>query len=311
METKLTKYQGKVRDVYSVGHKIVMVATDRISCFDVILPRTIPHKGQVLNQIAAHFLNATRSVVPNWLKYCPDPCVSVGENCTPFKVEMVIRGYMVGHAWREYNKGKMMLCGVELPEDMNRYEKFPTPIITPTTKADQGQHDEDISATEIVEQGLVSWGDYAVLQRYTYDLFRKGQEMAAERGLILVDTKFEFGKTHKGDIVVIDEILTPDSSRYFLKDDYEQAMKEGRAPKQLSKEFVRQWLLDQGFDGQGSATPPEMSDDFVASVSQRYVDLYETITGKTFVTADSDTRTLDAVLSCVSHSETVVLDGCV
>lgn len=276
-------YRGKVRDVYTIGDKyLVMLASDRISAFDVVLPRGIPYKGQVLNQTAAHFLQATSDLVPNWLLATPDPNVSLGLKCTPFKVEMVIRGYLAGHAAREYKAGKRMLCGVHLPEGLKENDKLPEPIITPTTKASEG-HDEDISREEILNQGIVSEQDYTILEEYTRKLFAKGTEMAAERGLILVDTKYEFGKDADGKIRLIDEIHTPDSSRYFYAEGYEQRQQSGEAQKQLSKEFVRQWLIANGFQGQVGQVVPTMTDEFLTDVSLRYRELYEQISGKAFV----------------------------
>lgn len=278
-------YHGKVRDVYTVGDKLVMVATDRISAFDHILPRAIPYKGQVLNQLAVHFLDATRDIVPNWLTASPDPNVSVGQAAVPFKVEMVIRGYLTGHALREYKAGKRILCGVSLPEGMKPNQAFGQPIITPTTKASEG-HDEDISKEDILAQGIVSPEDYAILEKYTRALFQRGTEMAKERGLILVDTKYEFGKSGD-DIILIDEIHTPDSSRYFLAEDYERDFEKGLPIKQLSKEFVREWLIEHGFQGKEGQKMPDMPDDFVWQISERYIDLYEKVTGKKFVKADT------------------------
>ncbi|RMG80275.1 MAG: phosphoribosylaminoimidazolesuccinocarboxamide synthase, partial [Bacteroidetes bacterium] len=280
-------YQGKVRDVYTINHDLlVMIATDRISAFDVILPKGIPYKGQVLNQIAAKFLKATEDIVPNWLEATPDPNVSVGRKCTPFKVEMVIRGYLAGHAWREYKQGKRVLCGVELPEGMKENDKFPSPIITPATKAEEG-HDEDISKEEIIAQGIVSQEDYELLEKYTYHLFERGTQMAAERGLILVDTKYEFGKDSEGNIRLIDEIHTPDSSRYFYAEGYEERQAKGEKQKQLSKEFVREWLMENGFQGKEGQQIPEMPEAFVNSVSERYIELYEKLTGESFQKTDT------------------------
>jgi phosphoribosylaminoimidazole-succinocarboxamide synthase len=280
-QTKL--YKGKVRDVYTINKDtLIMIATDRISAFDHVLPKGIPFKGQVLNQIASKFLKATTDIVPNWLEATPDPSVSIGKRCEPFKVEMVIRGYLTGHAWREYRDGKRMLCGVSMPDGMKENDKFPMPILTPTTKADVG-HDEDISREEILAQGLVSEQDYLQLENYTKALFARGTEMAAERGLILVDTKYEFGTDNGGVITLIDEIHTPDSSRYFYKDGYQQSQDRGEKQKQLSKEFVRQWLIENGFHGKEGQSIPFMSDEFVASVSERYIELFEHITGEKFV----------------------------
>lgn len=278
-------YHGKVRDVYSVGDDLlVMVATDRISAFDVILPKGIPFKGQVLNQIAATFLDATSDIVPNWKLATPDPMVTVGLKCEGFRVEMIIRGYLTGSAWREYQNGCRELCGVKLPEGMKENQKFPTPIITPTTKADAG-HDENISKEEIIAQGLVSKEDYELMEKYTYALFARGTEMAAEKGLILVDTKYEFGKKD-GKVYLIDEIHTPDSSRYFYADGYQEKFEKGEPQKQLSKEFVRQWLIDHNFMGKEGQQVPEMTDEYVNSVSDRYIELYEHIVGQKFNKAD-------------------------
>ena len=274
-------YHGKVRDVYDINDDImVMVATDRISAFDVILPKGIPFKGQVLNQIAAKFLEATADIVPNWKLATPDPMVTVGLKCEGFRVEMIIRGYLTGSAWREYKAGCRNLCGVPLPEGMRENEKFPTPIITPTTKAEAG-HDENISREEIIAQGIVSKEDYEQMEKYTRALFQRGTEIAAQRGLILVDTKYEFGK-RDGKVYLIDEIHTPDSSRYFYSEGYEERFAKGEPQRQLSKEFVRQWLIDHGFMGQAGQQVPEMTDEFVASVTDRYIELYEQIVGEKF-----------------------------
>ncbi len=295
-------YHGKVRDVYNINDDImVMVATDRISAFDVVLPKGIPYKGQVLNQIAATFLDASKDIVPNWKLATPDPMVTVGLKCEGFRVEMIIRGYLTGSAWREYKAGRRVLCGVTLPEGMKENEKFPHPIITPTTKADEG-HDENISKEEIIEQGLVSREDYEKMEEYTYALFDLGTEMAAEKGLILVDTKYEFGK-RDGQVYLIDEIHTPDSSRYFYADGYEEKFMKGEPQRQLSKEFVRQWLIDHNFMNQPGQTMPELPDDFIRSVSDRYIELYEHIVGKKFEKAE-DTEDLAAriernVLACL------------
>ena len=277
-------YRGKVREVYTLENDImVMVATDRLSAFDVVMPKGIPYKGQILNQIATQMLKETSDIVPNWFIASPDPNVSIGKACTPFKVEMVIRAYLVGHAAREYHSGKRELCGVPLKEGMIENEKFDHPIITPATKAEKGDHDEDISKEEILNQGIVSASDYAILEKYTYALFERGTEIAAKQGLLLVDTKYEFGKTKDGEIVLIDEVHTPDSSRYFYADTYKE-LQENRMPqKQLSKEFVRRWLIENGFQGKPGQQLPEMSDDYISSISQRYIELYEAITGKTFV----------------------------
>ena len=279
-------YKGKVRDVYTINNdKLVMIASDRISAFDHVLPKGIPYKGQVLNQIASKFLDATSDIVPNWKEASPDPSVTVGKRCEPFKVEMVIRGYLTGHAWREYRSGKRLLCGVSMPENMVENEKFPSPIITPTTKADVG-HDEDITREEILETNLVSEDDYKKLEEYTYALFQRGTEMAKEKGLILVDTKYEFGKDSDGVITLIDEIHTPDSSRYFYSDGYNDRIKNNLPQKQLSKEFVRQWLIENGFQGKEGQNIPHMSDDYCNEVSERYIELFELITGDNFVKED-------------------------
>ncbi|MEY2963270.1 MAG: hypothetical protein RL754_531 [Bacteroidota bacterium] len=282
--TGLTKfYRGKVRDVYTIGEEtLVMVASNRISAFDVVLPRPIPGKGQVLNQIAEHFLVATEDIVPNWRTATPDPQVTIGHRAEPFKVEMVIRGYLAGHAARTYKSGVRELCGVALPEGMKENDAFPTPIITPATKAEHGNHDEDISKENIIARGIVSADDYDQLEKYTHALFQRGTEMAAERGLILVDTKYEFGKLADGTIVLIDEIHTPDSSRYFYAEGYGERQERGEAQKQLSKEFVREWLMDNGFQGKEGQQVPLMTDEFVELVSSRYQELYEKITGKSF-----------------------------
>jgi phosphoribosylaminoimidazole-succinocarboxamide synthase len=284
-------YHGKVRDVYSIGDDIlVMIATDRISAFDVVLPKGIPYKGQVLNQIASKFLDATSDIVPNWKIASPDPMVTIGTRCESFKVEMVIRGYITGSAWRDYKKGARSICGIQLPEGLRENQRFETPIITPTTKADEG-HDENISKEEIIAQGLVSKEDYEQLEKYTYELFKRGTEMAKEKGLILVDTKYEFGKKD-GKIYLIDEIHTPDSSRYFYSDGYEERFQKGEEQKQLSKEFVRKWLMENGFQGQEGQKVPEMSEEYCLSVSERYIELYEKIVGEKFIKAD--TKDLEA-----------------
>lgn len=278
-------YHGKVRDVYNINDDLlVMVATDRISAFDVILPKGIPFKGQVLNQIAAKFLDATADIVPNWKLATPDPMVTVGKMCEGFRVEMIIRGYLTGSAWREYKAGCRELCGVKLPEGMKENEKFPEPIITPSTKADSG-HDENISKEDIIAKGIVAKDDYETMERYTRALFQRGSEMAAEKGLILVDTKYEFGK-RDGQVILIDEIHTPDSSRYFYAEGYEERFAKGEPQRQLSKEFVRQWLIEHGFMGQEGQEVPEMTDEFVKSVSDRYIELYEHIVGEKFHKAD-------------------------
>jgi phosphoribosylaminoimidazole-succinocarboxamide synthase len=276
-------YKGKVRDVYTIDNKyLVMVVSDRISAFDVVLPKAIPFKGQVLNQIAAKFLNATADIVPNWVIAVPDPNVTVGLMCESFKVEMVIRGYLAGHAWREYAAGKRTICGVALPEGLKENDRLPEPIITPTTKAAVG-HDEDISRTAILAQGIVSESDYIQLENYTRALFQRGTEMADDRGLILVDTKYEFGKDADSNIYLIDEIHTPDSSRYFYKEGYEERQERGEAQKQLSKEFVRKWLIENNFQGKDGQVVPEMTEAIINSISERYIELYEQITGEQFV----------------------------
>lgn len=280
-------YKGKVRDVYTIENELlVMIATDRLSAFDVVLPKGIPYKGQILNQIASEFLQKTQDIVPNWLIATPDPNVSVGIHCEPFKVEMVIRGYLAGHAAREYKAGKRELCGVPLPEGLRENDPLPNPIITPTSKADNGAHDEDISKEEILKRNIVSKEDYAILEKYTYALFERGTQIAKERGLILVDTKYEFGKTKDGEIILIDEVHTPDSSRYFYADGYAERQEKGEEQKQLSKEFVRQWLISKGFQGKAGQQIPEMTPEYIASVSDRYIELYEHLLGKEFIKAD-------------------------
>ena len=280
-------YKGKVREVYNLNDEIlVMIASDRLSAFDVVMPKQIPFKGQILNQIASKMMEATKDIVPNWIIAIPDPNVAIGHMCIPFKVEMVIRGYMSGHAAREYKLGKRMLCGVSMPDGMRENDKFPEPIITPATKAEEGDHDEDISKEAIISKGIVSKEDYEVLENYTKALFDRGTEIAAERGLILVDTKYEFGKTKDGKIVLIDEIHTPDSSRYFYNEGYEERQSKGETQKQLSKEFVRQWLITNNFQGLEGQTVPEMSDEKIKEISDRYIELYENITGETFVKSD-------------------------
>ena len=281
------KYTGKVREVYTVNDDLmVMIATDRLSAFDVVMPKGIPYKGQILNQIATKMMQATEHLVPNWLIATPDPNVAIGHKCEPYKVEMVIRGYLSGHAAREYKAGKRMLCGVEMPEGMIENDPFPTPIITPATKAEMGEHDEDISREEILSRGIVSEEEYVQLEKYTRLLFEAGTKIAKERGLILVDTKYEFGKTKDGKIVLIDEIHTPDSSRYFYADTYEELQAKQEPQKQLSKEFVRQWLISNGFQGKEGQEVPFMNDEYITSVSERYIELYENITGEAFVKAD-------------------------
>lgn len=280
-------YRGKVREVYNINDDLlVMVATDRLSAFDVVLPKGIPYKGQILNQIATKFMELTADIVPNWLVATPDPNVAVGHLCEPFKVEMVIRGYLSGHAAREYAAGRRILCGVEMPEGLKENDKFPTPIITPTTKADNGSHDEDISREAILANGIVTEEDYLTLEKYTRALYQRGTEIAASRGLILVDTKYEFGKTKDGQIVLIDEIHTPDSSRYFYAEGYAERQANGEEQKQLSKEFVRRWLIENGFQGKEGQQIPFMSNEYIETVSDRYIELFENIIGEKFVKAD-------------------------
>jgi phosphoribosylaminoimidazole-succinocarboxamide synthase len=280
-------YRGKVREVYNINDDIlVMIATDRLSAFDVVLPKGIPYKGQILNQIATKFMELTQDIVPNWLMATPDPNVAVGHLCEPFKVEMVIRGYVSGHAAREYAAGRRQICGVTMAEGLKENDKFPEPIITPTTKADNGSHDEDISREAILSKGIVTEEDYLVLEKYTRALFQRGTEIAASRGLILVDTKYEFGKTKDGVIVLIDEIHTPDSSRYFYSEGYQERQDRSEEQKQLSKEFVRRWLIENGFQGQEGQQIPNMTDEYIETVSDRYIELYENILGEKFVKAD-------------------------
>lgn len=280
-------YRGKVREVYNINDELlVMIATDRLSAFDVVMPKGIPYKGQILNQIATKFMHLTSDIVPNWLIATPDPNVAVGHLCEPFKVEMVIRGYLSGHAAREYAEGKRTLCGVTMPEGLKENDKFQTPIITPTTKADNGSHDEDISREAILEKGIVSQADYLVLEKYTRALYQRGTEIAAGRGLILVDTKYEFGKTKDGVIVLIDEIHTPDSSRYFYADGYQERQDNNEEQKQLSKEFVRRWLIENGFQGKEGQQIPDMTEAYIETVSERYIELYENILGEKFIKAD-------------------------
>ncbi|VXC38596.1 Phosphoribosylaminoimidazole-succinocarboxamide synthase [Flavobacterium sp. 9AF] len=280
-------YRGKVREVYNINDELlIMIATDRLSAFDVVMPKGIPYKGQILNQIATRFMQLTQDIVPNWLIATPDPNVAIGHLCEPFKVEMVIRGYLSGHAAREYKVGKRILCGVTLPEGLKENDKFPNPIITPTTKADFGVHDEDISRVEILNKGIVSEEDYIVLEQYTRALFQRGTEIAASKGLILVDTKYEFGKTKDGKIVLIDEIHTPDSSRYFYADGYELRQQNDEPQKQLSKEFVRQWLISNGFQGKEGQQIPDMTEDYINGVSERYIELFENILGEKFIKED-------------------------
>ena len=280
-----SKYVGKVREVYHIKDDIlIMVATDRLSAFDVVLPKGIPYKGQILNQLATKMLRETEDIVPNWLLSSPDPNVSIGKSCEPFKIEMVIRGYLAGHAARIYKSGSRELCGESLPEGIKENDKLPTPIITPATKAEKG-HDEDISREEIINQGIVSEKDYILLEKYTYQLYERGTKIAKKQGLILVDTKYEFGKTNRGEIVLIDEIHTPDSSRYFYESGYDERQKHGKAQKQLSKEFVRQWLISEGFQGLSGQNLPVMDDKIVTSISERYIEIYEKITGQKFIKA--------------------------
>ncbi|WP_215223792.1 phosphoribosylaminoimidazolesuccinocarboxamide synthase [Echinicola shivajiensis] len=292
-------YKGKVRDVYMFKDKIAVVASDRISAFDVVLPLPIPFKGQVLNQIAAKFLKATSDIVPNWVTSTPDPNVTIGKKCEPFKVEMVIRGYLAGHAWREYRDGKRSICGVSLPEGLKENDKLPEPIITPTTKADEG-HDEDISREDILAKGIVSAADYSILEKYTRALFLRGTEMAAEMGLILVDTKYEFGK-YNGEILLIDEVHTPDSSRYFYAEGYKANQEANQHQKQLSKEFVRQWLISNGFQGKDGQSVPNMPNNIVNDISERYIELYEQITGEAFVKADNSNM-MDRIKSAIAEN---------
>ena len=283
-------YEGKVRDVYNINNDLlVMVVSDRISAFDVVLPKGIPFKGQVLNQLAEKFLDATSDIVPNWKLASPDPNVTIGHFCEPFKIEMVIRGYLTGHAWRTYKSGKRILCGVQMPDGMKEHQKFPNPIITPSTKADQGEHDEDISKEEILAQKIVSKEDYLQLEDFTNKLFERGTEIAKERGLILVDTKYEFGKKD-GKIYLIDEIHTPDSSRYFYNEGYQERLDNNENQKQLSKEFVREWLMENGFQGKEGQVIPEMTDEIISSISNRYIELYEKVSGDTFTKSDISSK---------------------
>lgn len=294
-------YEGKVRDVYNIGDKyLVMVVTDRISAFDVVLPKGIPYKGQVLNQIAAKALDATTDICPNWKIASPDPMVTVGHKCEPFPVEMIVRGYLTGSSWRDYKAGARSICGVPLPEGMREHQKFEKPIITPTTKAELGLHDENISKEEIIRQGLVSAEDYAVLEKYAMQLFERGTEIAAKHGLILVDTKYEFGKKD-GQIYLIDEVHTPDSSRYFYADGYQERFDKGEQQRQLSKEFVREWLMEHHFQGRKGDVMPELTDEFVESVSERYIELYEHITGEKF-DRGSDAATEAAIQDRIEHN---------
>jgi len=279
-------YKGKVRDVYNIDDKyLLMIVSDRISAFDVVLPRGIPYKGQILNQIATKFLDATSDIVPNWKIATPDPAVTIGYKCKPFPLEMIVRAYLTGSIWRSYKAGAREICGIELPDGMKEHERFPVPLITPTTKAEQGRHDEDISREEIINRGIVSENEYAIIEKYTMDVFLRGSEIAGQHGLILVDTKYEFG-SKDGKIMLIDEINTPDSSRYFYADEYQPRFVKGLPQKQLSKEFVREWLMENGFQGKEGQKVPVMTDDFVNQVSERYIELYEKITGEVFVRAD-------------------------
>ena len=287
-KNQISVYKGKVRDVYKLKNNLlVMVASDRLSAFDVVMPKGIPFKGQILNQIATKMMRDTEDIVPNWLISTPDPNIAIGHSCEPFKVEMVIRGYLSGHAAREYKTGKRLICGVEMPDGMIENDKFPNPIITPATKAEFGEHDEDISKEDIISKAIVSKSDYEILEDYTFKLFERGSKIAKERGLILVDTKYEFGKTVNGEIVLIDEIHTPDSSRYFYEDGYESRQQKAEPQKQLSKEFVRQWLIKNNFQGLENQTVPIMSDDYVNLVSDRYIELYENITAEKFIKSDT------------------------
>ena len=300
-------YKGKVREVYHLKNDIlIMIATDRLSAFDVVMPKGIPYKGQILNQIATKMMEATSDIVPNWLVATPDPNVAIGQACEPFKVEMVIRGYLSGHAAREYNAGKRILCGVPMPDGMIENDRFSEPIITPATKAEEGDHDEDISKEDIIKRGIVTAKDYEILENYTKALFKRGTEIAKKRGLLLVDTKYEFGKNKAGEILLIDEIHTPDSSRYFYADGYEERQSRGEGQKQLSKEFVRQWLISNGFQGLEGQTVPEMTDGYINQVSERYIELYQNITGETFIKADLSNiqqRIEDNILNYLANSK--------
>ena len=303
---QLGVYKGKVREVYHLKNDIlIMIATDRLSAFDVVMPKGIPYKGQILNQIATKMMEATSDIVPNWLVATPDPNVAIGQACEPFKVEMVIRGYLSGHAAREYNAGKRILCGVPMPDGMIENDRFSEPIITPATKAEEGDHDEDISKEDIIKRGIVTAKDYEILENYTKALFKRGTEIAKKRGLLLVDTKYEFGKNKAGEILLIDEIHTPDSSRYFYADGYEERQSRGEGQKQLSKEFVRQWLISNGFQGLEGQTVPEMTDGYINQVSERYIELYQNITGETFIKADLSNiqqRIEDNILNYLANS---------
>ncbi len=298
-------YKGKVRDVYTIDDLLVMVATDRISAFDVVLPRAIPFKGQVLNQLAGKMIRATADIVPNWILDIPDPNVTIGKKCIPYKVEMVIRGYLAGHAWREYQAGKRVVCGVKMPDGMNQNDPFPDPIISPTTKASEG-HDLDISREEIIEQNIIPENEYVLLEKYTRLLFNRGTEMAAKRGLILVDTKYEFG-IYNDQITLIDEIHTPDSSRYFYAEGYEHRQKNGEDQKQLSKEFVRQWLIENNFQGKTGQTVPEMSDEWIQQISDRYIELFEKMTGEEFQKSDSGEITKRIEQNILTALERIVI----
>lgn len=279
-------YKGKVRDVYNINDKyLLMVVSDRLSAFDIVLPKGIPFKGQVLNQIASKFLDATSDIVPNWKIATPDPTVTIGHKCKPYPLEMIVRAYLTGSSWRTYKAGAREICGIVLPDGMKEHQRFPVPIITPTTKAEHGRHDEDISREEIIKSGLVPENEYAIIEKHTMDIFMKGSEIAAQHGLILVDTKYEFGNKD-GEIMLIDEINTPDSSRYFYADEYQERFDKGMPQKQLSKEFVREWLMENGFQGKGGQKVPEMTDEFVNQISERYIELYEKITGEKFVRTD-------------------------
>ncbi len=295
------KYVGKVRDVYTIDDRFLnMIVTDRISAFDVVLPKGIPYKGQVLNQIAAKFLDATADIVPNWKIASPDPMVTIGHKCEPFAVEMIVRGYLTGSSWRTYKSGAREICGVKIPDGMREHQRFEQPIITPTTKAEQGAHDEDISREDILRKGIVAEEDYLELEKYAMELFLRGSEMAAKRGLILVDTKYEFGKKD-GEIYLIDEIHTPDSSRYFYAEGYQERFDKGEQQRQLSKEFVREWLMDNGFQGQQGQAVPEMTDEIVTSISDRYIELYENIIGEKFVKADYDGNIYERIEANVNN----------
>ena len=300
-QKQTAKYVGKVRDVYTIGNRFLnMIVTDRISAFDVVLPKGIPYKGQVLNQIAAKFLDATADIVPNWKIASPDPMVTIGYKCEPFAVEMIVRGYLTGSSWRTYKSGAREICGVKIPDGMREHQRFEQPIITPTTKAEQGAHDEDISREEILRKNIVAEEDYLQLEKYAMQLFTRGSEMAAKRGLILVDTKYEFGKKD-GEIYLIDEIHTPDSSRYFYADGYQERFDKGEQQRQLSKEFVREWLMDNGFQGQEGQAAPEMTDEIVTSISNRYIELYESIIGEKFVKTDYDGNIYERIESNINN----------